>query len=160
MTKNVNTTDIFHTSLSDYTSDAYDTINITSISGLGAVGSNVQSMYTVGANGTSQLDWSNLSITSGSGTGLWTTSPSTISQSGTMELRGENADIKVNGRSLMNAIEKLEERLNVLVPNPELEKEWEELRELGERYRELEKQCKEKGEMWKKLKSMPPPQEE
>lgn len=153
MTKNVNTTDIFHTSLSDYTSDINDVISISSTSGLtGASGTS----YTWGANGTSAIDWSNLNTTIGS----WTTSPSTISQSGTMELRGENADIKVNGRSLMNAIEKLEERLNVLVPNPELEKEWDELRELGQRYRELEKKCKEKGEMWKKLKQMSPPETE
>ena len=159
MTKNVNTTDIFHTSLSDYTTVVDDTISITSISGLGATGSG----YTIGANGTSAIDWSNISITTGgTGTGLWTTttSPSTINQSGTMELRGENADIRVNGRSLMDAIDALEQRLNILVPNPELEKEWDELRELGERYRELEKKCKEKGEMWKKLKSMPPPQTE
>ena len=155
MTKNVNTTDIFHTSLSDYTLSSEDVISITSVSGLGAVGSNAHSVYTTGANGTSALDWSNISISTGWTT---TTTPSTISQSGTMELRGENADIKVNGRSLMEAIDRLEERLNILVPNPELETEWDELRELGERYRELEKKCKEKGEMWKKLKQMPPPE--
>ena len=161
MTKNVNTIDIFHNSLSDYTTTAVDdTINITTMAGLGAAGSSMQGLYTtgtgytIGANGTSSLDWSNISVSSG-----WTTtSPTTISQGGTMELRGENADIKVNGRSLMEAIDRLEERLNILVPNPELEKEWDELRELGERYRELEKKCKEKGEMWKKLKQMPPPE--
>ena len=155
MTKNANTIDIFHNSLSDYTTTAVDdTISITTMSGLGAAGSSMQGLYTTGANGTSAIDWSNISISSG-----WTTtSPTTISQSGVMELRGENADVKVNGRSLMDAIDALEQRLNILVPNPELEKEWDELRELGERYRELEKKCKEKGEMWKKLKQMPPPE--
>jgi flagellar motility protein MotE (MotC chaperone) len=44
----------------------------------------------------------------------------------------------------------------MLVPNPELEKEWDELRRLGERYRKLEKKCQQKAEMWNKLKSMPP----
>lgn len=123
---------------------------------VGAVGSSSTPYVISGTNGTSALDWSNISISSG-----WTTtSPSTISQSGTMELRGENADIKINGRSLMDAIDALEQRLNILVPNPELEAEWNELRELGERYRELEKRCKEKGEMWKKLKQMPPPEME
>ena len=154
MTKNVNTIDIFHNSLSDYTTTAVDdTINITTMAGLGAVGlgSGAQNIYTLGANGTSAIDYSNLTWST-------TSSPTTISQGGTMELRGENADIKVNGRSLMDAIDALEQRLNILVPNPELEKEWDELRELGERYRELEKQCKEKGEMWKKLKQMPPPE--
>jgi hypothetical protein len=54
----------------------------------------------------------------------------------------------------MSAIDALEQRLNILVPNPELEAEWDELRELGERYRELERQCKEKGDMWAKLKEI------
>ena len=154
MTKNANTIDIFHNSLSDYTT-VDDTINITTMAGLGAVGSGVQNVYTIGANGSSAYDYNNLTIGSGWST---TSAPTTISQGGTMELRGENADIKVNGRSLMDAIDALEQRLNILVPNPELEKEWDELRELGERYRELEKKCKEKGEMWKKLKQMPPPE--
>ena len=63
-------------------------------------------------------------------------------------------DIEINGRSLMDAIEALEQRLNIMVPNPELEKEWDELKELGDRYRELEKQCKEKGQMWTKLRKV------
>jgi flagellar motility protein MotE (MotC chaperone) len=50
---------------------------------------------------------------------------------------------------------RVEQRLNMLVPNPELEKEWDELRRLGERYRKLEKKCQQKAEMWNKLKSMP-----
>lgn len=161
MTKNVNTIDIFHNSLSDYTLDPNDTISITTPVTMGAtgpvytIGSGGSSAYSVGANGSSAYDYSNISISSGWST---ITNPTTINQGGTMELRGENADIKVNGRSLMDAIDALEQRLNILVPNPELEKEWDELRELGERYRELEKKCKEKGEMWKKLKQMPPPE--
>jgi hypothetical protein len=95
---------------------------------------------------------------------VWTTNTSDwsigtgIHPSGTMELKGDNADIIVNGRSLMDAIDALEQRLNILVPNPELETEWDELRELGERYRELEKKCQEKGDMWAKLKAMPAPE--
>jgi hypothetical protein len=156
MTKNVNTSDIFHNSLSDYTLDPNDTISINTVSALGATGAvyTTGTGYTIGANGTSSVDWSNISVSSG-----WTTtSPTTISQHGVLDLRGKNADLKINGRSLMDAIDALEQRLNILVPNPELETEWDELRELGERYRELEKKCKEKGEMWKKLKQMPPPE--
>ena len=81
-----------------------------------------------------------------------------IDQGGRMSLRGENADLDINGKSLTAWMEKVEERLNILTPNPELEKEWDELRRLGERYRKLEKKCKEKAEVWKKLKSMPKPQ--
>jgi flagellar motility protein MotE (MotC chaperone) len=75
-----------------------------------------------------------------------------------MSLRGENADLDINGKSLKDWMDKVEERLNILTPNPELEKEWDELRRLGERYRKLEKKCKEKAEVWKKLKAMPKPE--
>jgi hypothetical protein len=77
--------------------------------------------------------------------------------SGQLDLTGDNADIKINGKSLVATLEALEHRLNILTPNPQLESEWDELRELGERYRALEKQCEEKAAMWAKLKSMPPP---
>ena len=74
-----------------------------------------------------------------------------------IRLDGEGADIEVNGWSLMDAIQKIEERLNILTPNPEMEKEWDQLRELGEQYRALEIKLKEQGDMWAKLKAMPPP---
>jgi flagellar motility protein MotE (MotC chaperone) len=44
-----------------------------------------------------------------------------------------------------------------MTPNPELEKECDDLKKLGDRYRKLEKKCKEKAEVWNKLKSMPTP---
>jgi hypothetical protein len=87
----------------------------------------------------------------------YNTSAATIEQSGRMSLRGKNADLDINGKSLKDWMERVEERLNILTPNPELEKEWDDLRRLGERYRKLEKKCKEKAEVWNKLKSMPKP---
>ena len=153
-TVNIETFEIsepFHNSLSDYTT-GMDTISIAGSGSnvLGATGSSYNWITTgTGTNGTSALDWSNLTIGSTS-----INSSITQTQSGIMELRGENADLKINGRSLMSAIDALEQRLNILVPNPELEKEWDELRELGDRYRELERQCKEKGDMWAKLKEI------
>ena len=81
-----------------------------------------------------------------------------ITASGKMALKGDGADIDINGKSLKDWMERVEERLNILTPNPELEKEWDELRRLGERYRKLEKKCKEKAEVWNKLKSMPKPE--
>lgn len=137
-----------------------DTINLSGLTG--ATGSISTGGYTIGANGTSASDW----ITGGTNT-VWTTnttaptwnisSPATISAGGSISLQGEQADIEINGRSMSAWMEKVEERLNILTPNPELEKEWDELRRLGERYRKLEKKCKEKAEVWKKLKAMPPP---
>jgi hypothetical protein len=81
-----------------------------------------------------------------------------IAQSGTLELRGENPDIKINDKSMVAWMEKVEERLNILTPNPELEKDWDELRRLGNRYRALEKKCKEKAQMWETLKKVQPQQ--
>jgi len=76
---------------------------------------------------------------------------------GQLQLKGEDADIVVNGKSMMQLLERIEDRLNLLEPNLELEKEWDDLRRLGERYRRLEKKCKEKAAVWKKLKDLPPP---
>ena len=91
---------------------------------------------------------------------VWTTTSATmnVGKSGQLELRGDNADLVVNGKSMSAWMARVEERLNILTPNPELEKEWDDLRRLGERYRKLEKKCKEKAETWNKLKAMPPPQ--
>ena len=88
-------------------------------------------------------------------TGPYTFNP--VSHSATIQLDGDDADIKVNGWSLMDAIQKIEERLNILHPNTKLEAEWEELRELGKRYRELEQHIRDKQATWDRLKAMPPP---
>jgi hypothetical protein len=78
-----------------------------------------------------------------------------VEQSGQIDIRGEKADIRINGKSMTAWMEKVEERLNILTPNPELEKDWDDLRRLGERYRKLEKKCKEKAQMWEALKKLP-----
>lgn len=106
---------------------------------------------------------------SGVGTGLNYTSPYTFNSatpnwsigesktSSTLDLKGENADIKINDISLVGTLKTIQDRLNILRPNPELEKEWDQLRELGEQYRELEIKLQEQSDMWAKLKAMPPP---
>jgi flagellar motility protein MotE (MotC chaperone) len=81
-----------------------------------------------------------------------------VNPSGTIEIKGEDADIKMNGKSMVAWMEKVEERLNILTPNPELEKDWDDLRRLGQRYRALEKKCKEKAQMWEALKKVQPKQ--
>ena len=74
-----------------------------------------------------------------------------IGDSGKISLQGKNADIDINGKSMKDWMEKVEERLNLLTVNPDLESDWEELRELGKQYRALEKRIKEKMETWRKL---------
>ena len=48
--------------------------------------------------------------------------------------------------------EEVNKKLAILQPNSELEKEWSELRELRERYVELEKELIEKNKVWDILK--------
>ncbi len=64
----------------------------------------------------------------------------------------EGADIKIGGKSLTEAIEKIEERLGILKPNPDLEERWEKLKELRKQYVELEKDLLEKEKIMKILK--------
>jgi hypothetical protein len=74
-----------------------------------------------------------------------------------IQLDGENADVTVNGWSLVDAVKRIEERLGLYQPNPELEAEWEDLRALGEQYRKLEQHIKDKQATFDRLKAMPAP---
>lgn len=106
---------------------------------LGAQGSHSNAVWTTGGTSATGYNWSSVG---------------TVRPSATISLRGEDADIDINGKSMKTWMEKVEERLNILTPDPELEKEWDELRKLGERYRKLEKKCKEKTQVWNKLKKL------
>jgi hypothetical protein len=64
----------------------------------------------------------------------------------------EGSDIKIAGKSLSDAIEKIEARLGILNPNPELEDRWERLRDLRKQYIDLEKDLLEKEKLMKILK--------
>jgi hypothetical protein len=61
-------------------------------------------------------------------------------------------DVKIKGKSLRDSLEKIEARLAILHPNEELEKKWEELRELRNAYVKLEEEIKEKEKIWSILK--------
>lgn len=87
-----------------------------------------------------------------------TSHPGDLRIAGCVDITGENADIKVQGISLVDTLKDLQQRLGWLVPNPELESQWQELRELGDRYRALEVECQQKAEMWHRLNTMPPPE--
>lgn len=143
--------------------DSFDLSNlkissgVVSNGGIGASGSNANVQWTTGTN-TSAIGQT---FTIGPNTQSWgaisgTGGPS-YTTSGKLSLNGEKADIDINGKSMLQWMQKVEEQLNILTPNPDLEKDWDDLRKLGERYRKLEKKCKQKAEMWSKLKSMPAP---
>ena len=105
----------------------------------------------------SRLGSNTVWTTTGTGSSPYTINPYTMNQSGKVHISGENADLVIGEKSMRDWMERVEERLNILTPNPELEKEWDQLRKLGEKYRKLEKKCQEQSDMWKKLKSMPKP---
>ena len=111
---------------------------------------------------TSSITLSQPWVTTTNGTGSFTWANAgptlTVQESGRLELKGKHADIEINGESLMSMIRGIEQRLNIMRPNQELEAEWDQLRELGEQYRALEKKLNEQGEMWNTLKKMPPPE--
>lgn len=110
--------------------------------------------------------WSGTSITSpytvttavGTSTAATWATFNPTSGSTKIQLDGENADITVNGWSLVQAVKRIEERLGLFQPNPELEREWEDLRALGEQYRQLEQHIRDKQATWDRLKAMPAPE--
>lgn len=73
----------------------------------------------------------------------------TLKVKGNAEFDGE---VTIKGKSLTDMFEKIEERLAILHPNPNLEDKWDELKELGKRYKELEAEIIEKEAMWAILK--------
>ena len=63
-----------------------------------------------------------------------------LNQSCKISIKGENADLDINGVSLKDFMARVEQRLAILTPDTRLEEEWSELKTLGDRYRELEKE--------------------
>jgi len=99
-------------------------------------------------------------ISSGAGSNAspYTYNPWPSNPSSKIKLDGADADIEINGISLLKTMQEIQNRLNLLQPNTYLEAEWEELYALGRKYRELEQQIKEKQATWDRLKAMPPPE--
>lgn len=93
-------------------------------------------------------------ISAGGGGGNWNNAAVAIEANGSMSLTGKNADIIINGSSLTQTLKHIEDRLNILRPNPELEAEWDELQELGRQYRKLEAELMEKQRAWEILKKV------
>ena len=72
-------------------------------------------------------------------------------------------DIHIKGKSLSDLLDKIDERLSdrldkiderlcILRVNENLEAEWQELSELGDKYRKLEQELQEKSKVWNILK--------
>ena len=108
-----------------------------------AIDSDVLSNYTItldsGFNGITYTDVSN-SYNSG-----------VTRQKGNLQLN-EDADIKIGERSLIKTLDTISERLAILETNSKLEAEFAELRDLGNQYRQLEQELKERMVTWELLK--------
>ena len=132
-----NSTDIYTTI--DYSADTITIDPSACTIGIGAGTNNWTTMAT-GAIGASPY-------TIG---GNWATSPYTIggTASNSISINGENADIKINGRSIVDVLDRLEQQMGWLTPKPEIEKEWAELKRLGDEYRAMEADIKDKMKVW------------
>jgi hypothetical protein len=105
-------------------------------SGLGNAGQ----VLTINGNSTG---WGNISLAEPDIKGA------TLSVKGDADFEG---DITIKGKSLTEMLDKIEERLAILHPNEKLEEKWDELKELGKRYKELEAEIIEKEKVWSILK--------
>jgi hypothetical protein len=109
--------------------------------------------YTIGT-GISDLS-TNWVTTTTNTTGIdWGVGSAVTRPAARLSLQGDDADIDINGKSMTAWMKNIEERLNILTVNAELESEWQELKELGEQYRALEKHIQEKMKTWTKLRAM------
>lgn len=133
----------------------------TTVGGYGAVPD--YSYNSMMATDTITLDagmWNTGSITSPytyttTGTGSYnlnTASPTYVNIDADGLTLKEGCDIKIGDRSLTEAIDKIEQRLAILKPNPDLESRWQQLQNLREQYVELEKDLLEKEKIMKILK--------
>jgi hypothetical protein len=140
----------------DQKSISMSTITLPAVDDTITISSSLTSPYTYAGIGTTSFPnavWTS----SGTNTAPWFTQSPT-GTSAKIQLNGEGADVEVNGWSLVDAVKRIEQRLDLFQPNPELESEWSELRELGEQYRQLEQQIKAKMGTWDRLKAMPAPE--
>jgi hypothetical protein len=88
-------------------------------------------------------------VTTTSASDTYTAGPNWANNaSAKIQLNGPEADIEVNGESLIGMLKAIEQRLNILQPNTELESDWEELRKLGDAYRALESNIQAKMKTW------------
>ena len=103
--------------------------------------------FNTGSGGTGGTDYT---INNNWGMSAGTTMiQSSLRVNGNAEFDG---DIRIKGRSIVESIDKINERLAILVPNEQLEQEWSELAELRMRYVEMERQLLEKQRVFDILK--------
>jgi hypothetical protein len=108
----------------------------------GAVGSSGQ-VYTVTSTNGSSASWADTITLNNDIKGA------SLQVKGDAEFEG---DVTIKGKSIVDSLERIEERLAILRPNEELEEKWENLRALRNAYKELEAEIIEKEKIWSILK--------
>jgi hypothetical protein len=99
---------------------------------------------TEGGSTSTDYVWDNKSLTAG-----MTQIQSTLKVNGDADFGG---DIRIQGQSITETLNKINQRLNILIPNEKLERDWSELAELRQRYVELERELLEKQRVFEILK--------
>jgi hypothetical protein len=121
-------------------------VNVSNVSNATLNTSNVSTGYTINSSGSSSM-WN--------GTTGATVTISNDLHGSTLTVKGDadiSGDLKVQGKSIAESLEAIEERLAILRPNEELEEKWDNLRGLRKLYMELEAEIIEKEKIWKILK--------
>ena len=111
------------------TSTMYSANTITLPSSSYTIGSANSTLYTTGAG---SHNWNNVTTTS-----------STVNISNTGIEMAAGTDIKVDGKSLKEFMNKMEERLAILVPNPAKLEQFAALKKAYEHYKLMESLCQE-----------------
>jgi hypothetical protein len=134
----------------------WDKLNSSSLPSLTA-----SDLYTIDFGNIGNVTTINLSaLTTSASSAIWTGgatwASTTASTSVNIDKAGvhipEGGDLFLGNVSLSDRLDRIESRLAILRPNPQLEKEFQELQELGEQYRALEAHIKEKLETFNTLK--------
>jgi hypothetical protein len=106
---------------------------------------------------------SNVTLTGGAGTNLvytsagagsynWATHAVAPYYTTQPKVNITDKDIVLDGLSLRDFMQSVNERMAIVQPNPALEKEFDELRACADRYRELERKLLEQKQVWETLK--------
>ncbi len=103
------------------------TSNIT----LGSGGAGTSTVSVTGAGGSGGV------LMAGSAGTNWTTAAKTTMQ-GQLQLDGANPDIMIGGKSMVTWMQKVEQRLSILEPKPELLAKYEALQQAYDHYKTLE----------------------
>jgi len=85
----------------------------------------------------------------------WANNTVTVTQQAQIELKGEGADIVINGESLNQTLKEIKEALRIpsnLNRDPSLEKDWAELKAVADHYNKLKAEYREKQKVWDTLK--------